>query len=174
MSIITTYEQILEEFDLIKTLFESGRKEPFTSINIRRAYLAGPNRNAILSSNTRRRILLGLSVKYIPYPDESEYIAVITLSGYSYWGKTNVRDYVFKIKQDGSFVYNIPFEYSKQSIGKWVKYIGRWLNEIESMSGIRQQLRCRTIEMELKERVFSVIDQLEFFAPCTIIQVLSN
>jgi hypothetical protein len=69
-----------------------------------------------------------------PCPDESEYVAVITLSN-SHNG--NIKPYTFKIKEDGSFLYRIPFEYNKQPIEKWVKYIRRWLVNIEGMEGIR-------------------------------------
>lgn len=151
MSVKITYEQLHEEFDLLKATFESGRKEPFTDIIIRRAYAPGSYQP--LSLNNKRRLTKGLPIHPTENPDESEYISVITLTGYSSWNTSKVRDYVFKMKDDGCFVYNIKYEYSRQPISKWIKYITRWLNSIDSFSGLRQQQRCKKIQME---RVFSL------------------
>lgn len=148
MSVFVTYETLSAEFDILQAVFESGRREPFTSISMRRAYAAGASTVELTTLN-RKRHLAGLPLKRTPLPDESDYVAVIKLSGSTYYGNSMVRDYVFKIREDGCFAYNIPFEYSKQSIGKWVKYIGRWLNGMEALSGLRQQERCRSITLEL-------------------------
>jgi len=154
MSVKITYDQLKEEFDLLEAVFESGRKEPFTDIIIRRAYAPGSYQP--LSLKDRRRLIKGLPVRPTENPDESEYIAVITLTGYSSWHTSKVRDYVFKMRDDGCFTYNISYEYSRQPIAKWSTYIARWLNDIESFSGLRQQQRCRKIQMELMGRVFSL------------------
>ena len=140
-----TFEELSSEFHLLNEVFNSGRKEPFYSIVIRRPYKDGYKYMTLMENLRRKQKGLPLkNLEYIEYK-ESEFIAVITLGGV-------VKPYEFKIKPDGSFVYNIPFEYAKQSIGKWVKYISRWLNSLNTFSAIRQQIRCLKIRRELIER----------------------
>jgi CMP-2-keto-3-deoxyoctulosonic acid synthetase len=94
-----------------------------------------------------------------PCPDESEYVAVITLLNSD---NGNIKPYVFKLKPDGSFLYRIPFEYNKQPIEKWVKYMRRWLADFEAMEAIRAQWRCDTIKQELIEKTWVRADSLEW------------
>jgi hypothetical protein len=143
MPIGITYAEVASAFDALQGIFESTRKEPFYSINLRKAFTE-PFAPSTMAN--RRRQLSGLPLKLVDYK-ESDYIAVIILTGGSM-----VHPYTFKIKADGCFVYNIPFEYSKQSIGKWVKYISRWLNESDCYTVIRQQMRCSKIKRELIQR----------------------
>jgi len=139
MSVELSYEAIAAEFDLLRAVFESGWKDPFRFIELQR-----PSRYCNLKNN-----------------DESHYIAIITLSGGYDYRVGFVKEYQFKIRADGCFVYNIPFEYAKQSIGKWVKYVSRWLNEIESFSGLRQQARCLVISQELMIRTLA-LEKMDF------------
>jgi hypothetical protein len=160
MSLGLTFEDVLSQYEILRLVFHTGKKDPFDSLCIRRAYKDGDTFPSKLPFTQQFRLIQSGRSNLItrePCPNEGEYIAVITLlNGY----KKNIKPYVFKIKADGSFLCSIPFEYNKQPIKKWIKYIHRWIADFECMSGIRAQLRCHAIKQELIEKTW--INQLEW------------
>jgi hypothetical protein len=152
MSVGITYEEVLAEYEVLYQLFRTGRMEPFNNVYIRKAYKLGDMMPSKMSITKQFRLIRSGHRDMIPRepcPDESDYIAVITLLNSN---NGNIKPYEFKIAADGSFLYRIPFEYNKQPIQKWVKYIRRWLAEFKGMEGIRAQWRCDTIKQELLEK----------------------
>lgn len=149
-----TYEEVLAEYELIRT----GRMEPFNNVYIRKAYKAGDMLPSKMSLIKQFRLLRNGRRDMIPRepcPDESEYVAVITLLNSN---NGNIKPYVFKIKADGSFLYTIPFEYNKQPIKKWVGIIRHWLADFEGMEGIRAQWRCDAIKQELLAKTWDMVE----------------
>jgi len=163
MSVCLTYEEVLPEYEVLKAVFLTGHMEPFNNIFIRKAYKLGDMMPSKMCWSRQFNLILSGRRNMIPRepcPDESKYIAVITLLNSN---NRNIKPYEFKIARDGSFLYRIPFEYNKQPIEKWVKYIRRWLAEFEAMEGIRSQLRCDTIKQELIEKSWARVGALELY-----------
>lgn len=140
-----TYEEIFESFAQIRTDFHSKSIEPFYQIDIRPATNLGARQP--LTITNFKRWLNGLPPKVGQLlPDESEYIAVITLECRT----TGLKPYTFKIRPDGAFLRVIPFEYKSQPIGKWTKFINNFIQNLPSFgSYLRQVYRTRLFRDDL-------------------------
>ena len=151
---MSLYKEIEGNFAALKEVFYNGRKEPFTDICIRRPFdgsVLPPYRNICERREYDKYVRLhGVAPPLVKTPDETDYVAVITLSGYK-----NVKPYVFKIRKDGAILRQVAFEYDKQSIEKWIKYIQRWMLDSYAFSELRCRNRCFQIKEELMSRLWA-------------------
>lgn len=140
-----SYEEIYDSFANFRKDFFSKPIEPFYNIEIRPAYKKGAT--GLMTVTNYKRWLRGLPYIHGPLlPDESEYIAVICVSGVG----PNIKPYTFKIRDDGAFMYSIPFEYNKQPISKWVKYMNNFIRSLPTFGPYyRQQMRTSAFKHEL-------------------------
>lgn len=140
-----TYDEICQSFEQLRRDFHSKSAMPFYRIDIRPATKLG-ERQPLTMTNFKRR-LNGLPLKLGNLlPDESEYIAVITLECWT----TGIKPYTFKIRPDGAFLRVIPFEYKSQPIGKWTKFINNFIQNLPRFgSYLRQLYRTRLFRDDL-------------------------
>jgi len=161
MLVNLTYKELHESFPEMEAVFAKASCNPFNNIAIRAAYMKGQRQMTFTNLVKKRR-----GLPYNPgkeLPDESEYVAVITLSNVNCWDGTQytVKPYEFKIREDGAIYYKIGAEYYKQPISKWVKLISRFICNLPSIGPYLRQLeRTDAFKHELCCRVFS--DPLKF------------
>ena len=145
----------MSSFDDLKALFGTWSTAPFTGI-----YFRTPNKKGDLLPLTfdqmRSLIRGGLPVVRQLAPDESDYLGVITLSATNINGKS----YVFKLRKDGSIVYQIPFEFDKQPIQKWVKLITRWFHSSYLLAPLRHRQQFDLVKEELMMKTWSIVDDI--------------
>ena len=138
----------MSSFDDLKALFRTWSTAPFTGIYFRAPYKKGEVLSLTFDQLRRRPVVRTLA------PDESEFIGVITLSAIAIKDKS----YVFKLRKDGSIVYQIPFEFDKQPIQKWVKLIMRWFHSSYLLEPLRRRQQFNLIKEELMMKTWSKFD----------------
>jgi len=157
MLVKLTFKELQECFGEMEAVFAKASVTPFNKISYRPAYMKGQRQMTFNNLMKKHR-----GLPYNPgkeLPDESEFVAVITLShvfdGHGPYHH-NVKPYEFKIREDGAIYYKIGAEYYKQPIAKWVKLIGRFVCNLPSFGPyLRQMHRTDAFKHELCSRVFS-------------------
>jgi hypothetical protein len=151
MLVNLTLKELQESFGDLEAVFKKASVAPFNNISYRPAYMKGQRQMTFTNLVKKHR-----GLPYNPgkeLPDESEYVAVITLShvfnGYGPYHH-NVKPYEFKIREDGAIYYKIGAEYYKQPIAKWVKLISRFICDLPSFGPyLRQMQRTEAFKHEL-------------------------
>ena len=145
----------MSSFDDLKALFRKWSTAPFTGIYFRAPYKKG---EVLSFTFDQRRSLIRRRLPVVRQlaPDESEFIGVITLSAIAIKDKS----YVFKLRKDGSIVYQIPFEFDKQPIQKWVKLITRWFHSSYLLAPLRHRQQFDLVKEELMMKTWSIVDDI--------------
>jgi len=138
-----------EAFPELLRVFANASHLPFSKIEYRAAYKKGQRCTSFDNLLKKQQGLPYNPGKLLP--DESEYIAVITLSAEF---SSSVLPYVFKVRPDGDLVYDMTFQYVKQPICKWLKLITRF---VDSLPCFRQVNRTMAFKHELLQKT------LDFF-----------
>lgn len=149
---MSLYKEIEQDFAALKEVFDNGRKEPFNYISIRRPF----DGSLVPAFRTLLEIHRGVVPRLVQMPDETDYVAVIELShcGFNVRNK-QVSPYRFKIRKDGAILRHVPFEYDKQPIEKWIKYIQNWMWNSSVLSEMRCRNRCFAVKEELISKMWA-------------------
>jgi hypothetical protein len=145
MSISLTYGEIADEFPKMQKIFHESNPKPFVNIVCRPAHEAGKREWRVQDLINRRR---GLPYRNgVLLPDESEYVAVITLSTSRTVPATDA--YVFKIRPDGAVCCSPVKRFYKQSPEKWLNLISKFITGLPFGTVHRQSLIKESVLEEL-------------------------
>jgi len=91
------------------------------------------------------------------FPDESDFVAIITLSSNKLWrcADRNDKFYEFKIRADGSIYFEPSYYYVKQPRDKWLRLVDTFILNLPMFGKfLRHMKRTDIIKQELIASVF--------------------
>jgi hypothetical protein len=151
MPVSLTYGEIADEFSKMQQIFRDSNPKPFVNIVCRPAHEAGKREWRVQDLINRRR---GLPYRNgVLLPDESEYVAVITLSTDLLYPTSRTvpatDSYVFKIRPDGAVCCSPVKRFYKQSPEKWLNLISKFITGLPFGTVQRQSLIKESVLEEL-------------------------